>query len=101
MTQSRRPLVQQLMEPAFRPSLNVLLYTHLIKHTIKDRLRLFDLITFYVRDSTFVAHARNIDLRSDQSIAMNCQLLHGFNNQPGLRDQVERWLTDGLASRSA
>jgi hypothetical protein len=48
-----------------------------------------------------VAHARNIDLRSDQSIAMNCQLLHGFNNQPGLRDQVERWLTDGLASRSA
>jgi hypothetical protein len=32
---------------------------------------------------------------------MNCQLLYGFNNQPGLRDQVERWLTEGLESRSA
>ncbi len=81
--------------------LSTLLYNKLITLKVSDRVRLFDLLDFYVRDTTFVAHARNINLRDQRSIAINCELLHGFNNQPGLRDQVVRWLTEALESRSA
>ena len=81
--------------------LNALLYNKLIALKPHDRVRLFDLLNFYVRDTTFVNHARNINLHSERSIVVNCQLLHGFNNQPGLRDQVNRWLTEALEMRSA
>ena len=81
--------------------LSILLYNKLISLKASDRVRLFDLLHFYVRDTTFIAHARNINLHSERSITINCELLHGFNNQPGLRDQVVRWLTEALESRSA
>jgi hypothetical protein len=81
--------------------LNILLYKKLMSLQLKDRVSLFDLIHFYVSDTTFVAHVRNINLRSQRSIEINCELLHGFNNQPGLRDQVARWLTEALEARLA
>ncbi len=81
-------------------SLHELMYSHLIKHSIQKRRLLFDILGFYVRDRTFINHARNMDITSDASIRLHCDLLNGFHNQPGLREQVTRWLTEGLEHRS-
>jgi hypothetical protein len=78
------------------PPLNRLLYNHLIKYTLQERRILFGRIEFYIRDTTFLKHLLNIDITSDSSIAMNCQLLYGFNNQPGLYDQVTRWFAEAF-----
>ncbi len=79
--------------------LHELLYSHLIKHSVQKRRLLFDILGFYVRDTTFINHARNMDVSSDASIRLYCDVLYGFNNQPGLREQVTRWLTEGLEHR--
>jgi hypothetical protein len=76
------------------------LYTKLMSLSVRDRRKLFTLINYYIRDTTFANHLRNIDVTSDRSITLNCQILFGFNNQPGLREQVVRWLTEALDTHS-
>ncbi len=67
------------------------LEARLLRLSVDERFALFAFADIHLRDRTFLAHMRQMNVQTDEGVRYQCLILHGFNNQPGLREQVDRW----------
>jgi len=71
-----------------------ILETALLRMTVKERKHLLRHAGKYVHDKTFVAQLWHIQPEDERNVRIMCAMLHGFNSQPGLLLDINRWIAE-------